>query len=165
MTHPYVTCETFSCDMAHPYMTCGTCICDMTHSYVTWLIHTWNDLFWLWCWKCWHMCERFTCATCVRDSHAPHVCERDSSVPFKCAHVNLSFVCVRDSHAPHMWEIHMRHAAFICVCPYILTVVFKMRTWRAGHSCSVCVRDSYGVATVSRIDKIIGVFCRISSLL
>jgi len=41
-------------------------------------------------------------------------------------------------------------------CGYIYFVWY-------GHTCSV--RYSYGVATVSRIDKIIGLFCRISSLL
>jgi len=69
---------------------------------------------------------------------------------------------------------HFRHDSHECATR--LTVTHSFAIWRT-HTCDVThtyVRRGssspiwssyYGVATVSRIDKIIGLFCRISSLL
>ena len=48
--------------------------------------------------------------------------------------------------------VYMYVCVYVCVFKCICTVTLH---WIVG----------YGVATVSRIDKIIGLFCRISSLL
>jgi len=54
----------------------------------------------------------------------------------------------------------------VCVC---VLVCVCMCVWHVRVSTCLCCGEhrtpSYGVATVSRIDKITGFFCRISSLL
>jgi len=69
----------------------------------------------------------------------------------------------------HMW---MRHVTYELVAPY-MTVTSHLRMNTTCHAYDQVVphlketrnKHRYGVATVSRIDLITGLFCRISSLL
>jgi len=57
----------------------------------------------------------------------------------------------------HVFDSLLRVFIFICVCIYTYIYVQYIHTYT--HSLA------YGVATISRLLKIIGLFCRISSLL
>jgi len=72
-------------------------------------------------------------------------------------------------HVSHLCiQIHIRvtcewKSRAICMCLFCIYTCLV-----CIYTCRVCVKyvsDPYGVATVSRIDKIIGFFCRIASLL
>ena len=75
------------------------------------------------------------------------------------AYMHVSHLCI---------QIHIRvtcewKSRAICMCLFC-----KYTCLVCIYTCRVCViyvSDPYGVATVSRIDKIIGFFCRIASLL
>ena len=54
---------------------------------------------------------------------------------------------------------------YIYIYIYMYTIQHSLLSqYSAGH-CTASLTSHYGVATVSRIDKIIGLFCRIASLL
>jgi len=177
MTHSYVwsassICVTqpiHMCDLAHSYVwhdsfACVTWLirmCDMTHSYachdsfifVTWLIHmcdlAHSDMGWL----------QWAGSLKSKVSFAKEPCKRDYILQ-KRPIIWRSLLVVATPYVT--WLIHMYYShvcVYVCqltyppVLPYMSPVV----------PCHICHR--YGVATVSRIDEIIGLFCRISSLL
>ena len=71
-------------------------------------------------------------------------------------------------------EIERERNMYMCACEYIYTHCEYIHEWQAAGclrvyassgSLDAYIHHSYGVATVSRIDKTTGLFCRISSLL
>ena len=117
-------------------------MCDRAHSCVTWLINVWHDSF---------ICDiTHSCVTWL--IYVWH----DSSLGIKEPYVmNVWRVCVC-AHA----RIHVCYECVkgVCVCARARTPF--THSWHTRYQ-----TVWYGVATVSRIDKIIGLFCRISSLL
>jgi len=67
-----------------------------------------------------------------------------------------------------MTHSHVRHDSFVCAMTrsYVCHDPLKCDVTHAYLQPipNVTASNNYGVATVSRIDKIIGLFCRISSL-
>jgi len=67
--------------------------------------------------------------------------------------------------------VYVRMCVWVYACMCVCVMCARAKTYRCDktHSCIVVnerdVDVRYGVATVSRIDKIIGLICRISSLL
>jgi len=151
MTHSYVRHDSFICGT---WLNIDICfhwhllvhMCDMNQSYV------------------WH--DTFTCVKC-----RVHMCD-----------MTRSYVWHKSCHTyervmSHIWTRHVTHVKVSCLTyEWVMALVSHM--W--FDSCSerlaacMCVTQLhmcnmtsyvYGVATVSRIDKIIGLFCIMSSLL
>jgi len=152
-------------------------ICDMICQYVTWLVNIWHASF-ISNMSVWSMCDTADkCSSAKRLIYMWH----DS---FICDMTHWYVACLID-----MWYdllicdtaewysevkrlIYMRHDSYKC------DMTHSSVTWLnhlrhnsfmrdMTHSYATWRREGwgYGVATVSRIDKIIGLFCRISSVL
>ena len=112
----------------------------MTLSVVTWLVHTWHDSFMCVTWLI-HMCDvAHTHVTWLMYTwHDSRICDM--------THTYVIFgPCVRDmAHSYVPWLMHRWHGAFIWK--------WLIHTWHGAYV--------YGLATMSRLLKIIGLFCRI----
>ena len=111
------------------------------HSYAFYASFTWEK--WLICTR--NMTHPYAFNACfTRKTRRIYMRDTTQSyalyASFKC---KTWLICMRDMTDPYVW-----HPFFVCV------------TWLMPTT-----HASYGVATASRIDKIIGLFCRISSLL
>jgi len=143
-------------------------ICDTTRPYVTWLIHMWHHSF-IWS----------TCAPWL--SHMWH--DSFTWVLVATSPVVIESVCVI-TRSYVTWLNHMRRDSFIRVLfatsPALILekrgavppfspvgndswcdmthvyVTWLMHMWHASFV--------FGMATISRLHKVIGLFCRISSL-
>jgi len=167
--------------------------CDVTHWYVcrdsfkcgTWLVFVSRDtamncLYWI-------VCIVFMCVTWLI-----HMC--DGSCFLVEEHRDelsreAAFVRRRSSQACDMTHSYVWHDSFVCVAwlfhtcdvthwymcrDSLICVPWLIHMCDVIHMCFEGHRDElsreaaslrYGVATVSRIDKIVGLFCRILSLL
>jgi len=182
MTHLHASLDSFTCVTRLIHMR------DMTHSHVwhdsftcvTWLIymrhlthlHVWHDSF-TYVTRLIHMCDMthshmwhdsFTCLT-----WQIHMCDLTHRRPLKVSWPTLARWSwlktmsrlreMRDLTRSYVW-----HDSFVCVT--WLVGMCDLTRWYVWHTLLVCVtRHTYGVATISRLLKVIGLFCRISSLL
>jgi len=171
MTHSYVTWLIYMCDMTNSYVSHETYliieISDTRHAHdsficVTWLIHMWHDSFICVTWliHMWH--DSFICVTWLI-----HMC------PTK--RVWWSKSAIHDMRMTHSYVWHDTHTSYTG-CWFEMSVSFLRNDCVVAHTyfalvvccsylTSAVVCCLYGVATVSRIDKITGLFGRISSLL
>jgi len=117
-------------------------ICDMMHSYV-----------WVWIISHSFIYDAFICVTWLI-----HMCYMTHSYVWHDAFTMLW--CVSQSFTCVTWHIH------VCdMTPsHVWHDIFIRATWLI-HACGMIHSLCYGVATISRLLKIIGLFCRISSLL
>ena len=136
MTHSY---GTWLVHMRRDSSICACLfMCDKTHSYVTWLIHMWHDSSICDMTHMWH--DSLIC-------DMTHPC-----VTWLIVMWHDSFI--RDmAHSYVTWLIHVCSDSLICE---------MTRSYRHDHLCALI--HTYGVATISRLLKIIRLFCRISSL-
>jgi len=112
------------------------CKCAEAHMWVTYVAHMWVTYV------------AHTTRMCAM-SHS-HVCHGSPTcVPWVVDMCTCKWLIISRSHV-YMWVTYHTHA----------------NDMSHAHVChKSLLTHSYGVATVSRIDKIIGLFCRISSLL
>ena len=157
MTHFYMTWLTRAW---HDWFMCHTRL------YLTWRIHVWHDMFIRDVTDIWH--DSF-----VRDVTHPYVTRlihmwHDASI-FDMTHscVTCSFVT---------WFAYIGHDSFVrdMTHSYVTRLIhmwherFKFSILKVFNPTLALVRNatySDGVATISRLLKIIGLFCRISFLL
>ena len=162
MTHPHgARRDPFKCAMTHFIrdMTHFICdmtrfICDMTYPHVPWLIHTKHDVTR----SCvpWHIAYLTWSISYVTWLNFMYHDVSAQDVTHSC--VTRLFSYVTDSHLAWLisyvtWRIHM--------CDMISYVTWRIHTkhrYRWGHA-------YYGVATISRFLKMLGLFYRIWSLL
>jgi len=134
--------------------------CDMTHTRGTWLVHTWHDPFirdntsrGTWLVFTWH--DSFMSnAPCLRGTWRFHV-GRD---PF-----------IRDVKQVHPFIVLILSVTWLNhACFFMGDVTHSWGTWPIHKRYDTYTTSwwlKYGVATISRLLEIIGLFCRISSLL
>jgi len=122
-------------------------MCDMTHSYV---------------WRDWSKCH-----ICVSSHSHTHTLTRTH----KCTHTHTHTYAHTHTHT-RTREPHRATLVFILICDTICDMTHwymwrdwsKYVTWLVFRTDSVCL-ICCGVATISRLLKMIGLFCRILSLL
>jgi len=178
MAHSYVRHDTFKCviwlirkyDVTHSYVwygafICVTCriqMCDMTHS------HVWYSAFICVTWRI-HMCD-------MTFSHMRHDSFLHATYWIFVYMFCASHICVCDMTLSQEW-----HDSFPCTTPLIhmraMTRCYICVTWPThisdtNHSylhhdfflCATTKHTSqvftYGVASISRLLKIIGLFCK-----
>jgi len=142
-----VTCLIHVCDMTHSCATWLLHMCDMVHSYVwhgsfvrvTWLIrtcdmahsHVWHGSFTYVTWLM-HMCNMHTM--------------------YASAFVNVEMRCL---------YLYVRVYVYVRVCISICLYLYvnERVAWKI-QSTSRVFKGAYGVATISRLLKIIDVFCK-----
>jgi len=91
------------------------------------------------------------------------VCVHDDVVLYVYEHMcihSLFLYCVCVYTSDDSIELHMYTYLIYCVCVYVCVCLCMCVCARW-----TCAMGTYWVATVSRIDKITGLFCRIASLL
>jgi len=146
-------------DMTHPDVWHGAFIYvprlihmrDMTHSYA------WYDAF---------ICVTWLIQMC--DMVRSYVCHNS----FICM-PRLVHTCDMSRSETIRWHVHGSRQTFICVTwlTHVCNMTHSCVTWLDSRyvrqDSFICLLRScsYGVATISRFLKIIGLFCRISSLL
>ena len=176
MTHSYVWHDTFicvtwlihMCDMTHSYVWHDTFICvtwlihicDMTHSYV------WHDSFICVTWHI-HMCDMthsyvwhdaFICVTWLI-----HMCGVAHSYAWQAV-IDKALVKDKDKRV----QTAEQFLALLATVPlhFTPTAPIGLSMWHDSfisvnwHDPSICVTSAYGVATISRLLKIIGLFCK-----
>jgi len=165
VTRMYASCRT--CDMTHVYVWHDSFIhvtwlihmCDMTHSYmwhdsyvcVTWIIRTCDMT---------HACAWHDGCICV--PWLTHIGEMTYSNMRLDLFIHVTSL-IRTCDMPHSY---MWHDSCIRVHSYWRNDLFT-HVWRDQCTSDLSITSLvwYAVATVIRIDKILDLFCRISSLL
>jgi len=141
------------------------CKCAEAHMWVTYVTHMRMRPTWVT-----HMCAMSHSLVSVYMwvTYVTHMRLKPTWVTRMCA-MSHSHVC-HGSPTCVPWVVDM------CTCKWLIISRSHVYMWVTYHThandmshAHVCHKSllthSYGVATVSRIDKIIGLFCRISSLL
>jgi len=144
--------------MALLHLVCVMANSCVTHSHVTWLVHMWHDSFtWdmthshgtrlihMWLIHMWDTPLGKALSTLllqvVRDLwHDSFMCRS-----FTCDMTHSCVTRLLVTWLIHVWLVHVCHGSFMC----------ETRHWDRH-----CQRHYYGVATVSRLLKIIGLFCK-----
>jgi len=154
------------------YMWNDLYICDVTHMYLKWLVYMWynsyvceiRSLVYVWydsyvcemtcIYVIWLICMRNTltcifviCLICMWNDlymcNMIQMCMSWESDHHSCMHVACLIMCA----TAHMWL-----TSFKCVCHESRIIL---------ATCMLHASDHYGVATISRLHKIIGLFCKI----
>jgi len=162
---------------------------DMTHSCVTWLIHVWHNItFDVRDTTYHHMCHGMT-HSYVYALHyiSPHMfvtLRITTYVTTWLIHTYMRYTTYHHTYSSHYTSPHIsRHDSFTRVTPHTTHSCVQTQPLRALHASksrpwlkphvqssiivyfwhllpSRCIFESYGVATISRLLKITGLFCK-----
>jgi len=179
MSHMWRSPVTCINESYHRYETVERCC---RHSYVTWFIFVSTLMRDMCHSSCWHTCvtwliapERHvthmkeSCRMCiwvmsqVWKSHVAHIRMRhDTHVNEACHTYEGVMSHLWMSHGTHMNEsCHTYEGVMSHTYEWVMARMWMIHVTHMNESCRTHTNESYGVATISRLLKMICVFCRI----